>query len=184
MDSFEFNKIAGGLLAATLVIWGSRIFVSEVMVSHSPEKPGLELASAAPDGQTSEDKAEAGGDAKPEVSIVELVKAGDVAAGQKVTKACKACHTFNEGGKNGIGPALHGIVGRKIAGLDGFKYSKALLGKEGVWDDESLNGFLKKPNKWAKGTKMSYAGLKKVNDRANIITYLRSISPNAPALTE
>lgn len=185
MDSFEFNKIAGGLLAATLVIWGSRIFVNEVMVSKSPETPGIEIAAVEPEDKSETKGADAsGGSAKPEVSMVALVKAADVAAGEKVTKACKACHSFNEGGKNGIGPALYGIVGKKIAADESFKYSKALQEKDGAWDTASLNGFLKKPNQWAKGTKMGYAGLRKETDRANIIAYLRSISPDAPPLPE
>ena len=102
-----------------------------------------------------------------------------VAAGEKVYRKCKACHAVGEGARNKVGPALNGIVGSKLAAVDGFKYSKVLTnkGKEGiVWDTAALDAFLTKPKSWAKGTKMKFGGLKKEADRKAIIEYLKSHS--------
>ncbi len=101
--------------------------------------------------------------------------AGDVKKGQKVFKKCKACHTVKEGGKNKVGPNLFGIYGKEAAKVDGFKYSKAMKGAGLTWDEATLDGFLKKPKKYLKGTKMSFAGLRKEKDRKNIIAYLETL---------
>lgn len=102
-----------------------------------------------------------------------------VAAGEKVFKKCRACHQVGEGAKNKVGPVLNRIVGSAFGAVDGFKYSKALTAKaeEGlVWDDANLSAFLEKPKKWLKGTKMAFAGLKKEEDRAAIVEFLKSHS--------
>ena len=101
--------------------------------------------------------------------------AGDAGKGAKVFKKCVSCHSFDIGGANKIGPALWGIVDRDIAVSAGFNYSAALSDKDGVWDYEALNGFLENPKKYAKGTNMAFAGLRKAKDRANIIAYLDSL---------
>jgi cytochrome c len=100
---------------------------------------------------------------------------GDAAAGEKVFRKCKACHAVGDGAKNKVGPMLNGIVGNEIASVADFKYSKAFLAKkeEGlIWTEADLDTYLTKPKKFIPGTKMSYAGLKKEDDRANIIAYL------------
>lgn len=100
---------------------------------------------------------------------------GDPAAGEKVFRKCKACHAVGEGAENKVGPALNGIVGREAATVEGFGYSSVLteLSEGGlVWSPEELDAFLTKPREYAKGTKMSFAGLRKEADRANIIAYL------------
>jgi cytochrome c len=104
---------------------------------------------------------------------------GDAAAGEKVFKKCKACHKVGDSAKNGVGPTLNGIVGNEIASVEGFekKYSKAFLAKKAeglVWTEEVLDAYLTKPKKYIKGTKMSFPGLKKDDDRANVIAYLLS----------
>jgi len=99
----------------------------------------------------------------------------EVAAGEKVFKKCKSCHAVGEGAKNKVGPLLNGIVGNEIASVEDFKYSKAFLAKkeEGlVWTEEMLDVYLTKPKKFIPGTKMSYSGLKKETQRADIIAYL------------
>ncbi len=100
---------------------------------------------------------------------------GDAAAGEKVFKKCKACHQVGDGAKSRVGPVLNGIVGNEIASVDGFKYSKAFMAKkdEGlVWTEAELDAFLTKPKKYLKGTKMSFPGLKKEDQRADVIAYL------------
>ena len=104
---------------------------------------------------------------------------GDAAAGEKIFKKCKACHKVGDGAKNGVGPMLNGIVGNEIASVEGFekKYSKAFMAKkdEGlVWTEEVLDAYLTKPKKYIKGTKMTFPGLKKEADRANVIAHLLS----------
>jgi len=99
---------------------------------------------------------------------------GDAAKGKKVFKKCKACHTIKEGGKNKVGPNLFGIVGKKSATVEGFKYSKAMEKADLTWDDATLSEYLKKPKALVKGTKMTFAGLKKEKDRDNLIAYLKT----------
>ena len=103
---------------------------------------------------------------------------GDVALGEKVFKKCAACHSIIKGGKNNIGPALYNVVGRKTGAVIDYKYSKALASFEKEWTFEELNGYLIKPAKWIKGTKMAFAGLRKEKDRASVIKYLNQNSDN------
>ena len=105
-----------------------------------------------------------------------------VQAGAKSARICKACHNFEEGGAAKIGPPLWGVVGRDIASVEDFKYSEALTEKEGDWSYENLDAFLTQPKEWAPGTKMAFAGIKKPEDRANVILYLRSLSENPAPL--
>ncbi len=177
MDSFEFNKFAGAILFALLVMVSARTVTNIIFTVHKPEKPGLEV-----------EIAEAGpAEKKEEVAalpLAQLLKGGDAARGQKASKPCAACHTFSDGGANRIGPNLHGIVGKKLAGTDGFAYSEALKSKGGVWGYEELNAYLKNPKAYAPGTKMAYGGLKQDQKRADLILYLRSLGGNPPPLPE
>ncbi|WP_372571961.1 c-type cytochrome [Ruegeria jejuensis] len=100
---------------------------------------------------------------------------GDADKGEKVFRKCKACHAVGDGAENKVGPVLNGIVGRQVGTIDGFKYSDTLvaLSEEGVvWSPEELDAFLTKPRDYAKGTKMSFAGLRKEDERVNVIAYL------------
>jgi cytochrome c len=99
--------------------------------------------------------------------------AGDAEAGEKVFKKCKTCHSFDPGKKK-IGPHLKGVVGRKAGGVEGYKYSKTMAAADITWDEANLDGFLTKPKKFMKGTKMSFAGLKKESQRADLIAYLKA----------
>ena len=101
---------------------------------------------------------------------------GDLAHGEKVFKKCSACHIAAKGGKNLIGPALYGVVGRASGSVDGYAYSKALKAHKKNWNFEELNAFLLKPKAYIKGTKMAYAGLRKNKDRASVTLYLNSQS--------
>ena len=112
------------------------------------------------------------------IDIDALMAMGDLTHGEKVFKKCAACHSIVKGGKNNIGPALYNVVGRKIGVVNDYKYSKALSGYDKEWTFEELNGYLIKPAKWIKGTKMAFAGLRKEKDRASVILYLNQNSDN------
>ncbi len=109
-------------------------------------------------------------------SLEELIASADLKKGAKLSKKCAACHSFNEGGKHKIGPNLWNIVGSKAATKDGFKYSKALISFDGEWNHASLNEFILKPKKFISGTKMGYAGMKKIEDRAALIAWMQTQS--------
>ena len=104
---------------------------------------------------------------------------GSAAEGAKVFKKCAACHSIAQGGKNKIGPALWGVLGRQAGSLPDYKYSKAMAAHGKKWSFEEMNGFLIKPKDWIKGTKMAYAGLKSENERAAVILYMNE-NTNSP----
>ena len=163
MDSFEINKIVAAVLLVALLVIGIGKLSNVIFYVEKPEKPGYavevqQASTSTTATATVEDK---------KVDIAALMALGDVNAGEKIFKKCAACHSINQGGANKIGPALYNVVGRKIGGVTDYKYSKAFVeyGKE--WNFEELNGFLIKPSKWIKGTKMAYAGLRKEEDRAD-----------------
>ena len=140
-----------------------------------PETPGYSVEVEKVAITSTEVKTET---AEQKVDISALMAMGDLATGEKVFKKCSACHSIVKGGKNNIGPALYNVVGRKVGIVSDYKYSKALTeyGKE--WTLEELNGYLIKPAKWIKGTKMAFAGLRKEKDRASVILYLNQNSDN------
>tara|TARA_B100001250_G_C19735460_1_gene760551 strand:- start:36 stop:575 length:540 start_codon:yes stop_codon:yes gene_type:complete len=174
MDSFELNKIVAAILMVALLIIGISKISDVVFHVDKPEKPGyvVEIEKVESTSITTEATTE------DKVDIVALMAMGDVASGEKIFKKCAACHSINKGGKNNIGPALYNVVGRKIGGVTDYKYSKALVAYGKEWSFEELNGFLIKPAKWIKGTKMAYAGLRKESDRASVIKYLNQNSDN------
>ena len=116
------------------------------------------------------------------IDIAALMAMRSAEEGKKVFKKCVACHSIAKGGKNKIGPALYNVVGRKIAGVADYKYSKAFIAYEKEWTFEELNGFLTKPAKWMKGTKMAYAGLKNPKERAALILFLNKNTDNPLSL--
>ena len=173
MDSFELNKIIGAILLVALLVIGIGKVSNLVFKVNKPEKSNYKVEL---DVETAETK----GDEEPVqreiVDIAALLSTGDLAHGEKVFKKCSACHSIKSGGGNKIGPALYNVVGRKVAVLDDYKYSKALAEYEKNWSFEELNGFLLKPKDWIKGTKRAYAGLRKEKDRASVILYLNKYS--------
>ena len=172
MDSFEINKIVAAILMVALLIIGLSKLSNIVFYVEKPETPGyaVEVEEAAGSSNSISEVVE------EKVNIVALMTMGDVASGEKIFKKCAACHSINKGGKNKIGPALYNVVGRKVGAVNDYKYSKALAGYEKNWTFEELNGYLIKPAKWIKGTKMAFAGLKKEKDRASVIKYLNQNS--------
>ena len=172
MDSFEINKIVAAVLLVALLIIGISKISNIIFHVDKPEKPGYTVEVE----QISSESTTTTSEVEEKIDIVALMAMGDVASGEKIFKKCAACHSINKGGKNKIGPALYNVVGRKVGGVADYKYSKALASYDKEWNFEELNGFLLKPAKWIKGTKMAYAGLRKEEDRASIIKYLNENS--------
>lgn len=170
----RFNTIAGWTLFAGIVALGfssvsAKFF--EANKNHRPEKMGFEI-----EGVVS---SEGGGEQA--VPIENLLATADVAKGEAVFAKCKSCHTIDAGGANGIGPNLHGVVGEPVGtGHAGFAFSDALKGHGGKWDWTNLDAWLHNPKKFAPGTKMTFAGLGKAEDRANLIAYMNSQGSNLP----
>ena len=174
MDSFELNKIIAAVLLVALLVIGIGKVSDMIFYVEKPEKPGyaVEVEQVSSGSASTKDVVE------KVVDIAALMALGDVASGEKIFKKCAACHSINKGGKHKIGPALYNVVGRKVGGVEDYKYSKALIAYEKDWTFEELNGFLIKPAKHIKGTKMAYAGLRKEADRASVIKYLNENSDN------
>ena len=168
MDSFELNKIIAAVLMVALVVIGLNKIADSVFHVKKPENPGYKIEVE----NTSTSEASQATTAEVKIDIAALMAQGDVENGKKIFKKCAACHSINKDGGNKIGPALYNVVGRKVGGVDEYKYSKVLASYGKEWTFEELNGFLKKPASYLKGTKMSYAGLRKESDRASIIKYL------------
>jgi len=172
----RFNTIAGWTLFAGIVALGlssvsSRIFHADK--PESPEKPGYFIEGAEEEG---------GADSGPPLAL--LLAQGSAEAGEGVFAKCTACHSAEQGGPNGIGPDLWGVIGQPIGKhAAGFAYSSALAEHGGEWSYENLDAWLSSPRAFAPGTKMSFAGLSKLEDRANVILYLREHG-GGPALPE
>ena len=172
MDSFEINKIIAAVLMVALLVIGIGKLSNIIFHVEKPEKPGYVVELDQPLATTvSTESAE-----EEKVDLVALMAMGDATAGEKIFKKCAACHSIVKGGKNNIGPALYNVVGRKVGAVGDYKYSKALSEYNKEWTLEELNGYLIKPAKWIKGTKMAFAGLRKEKDRASVIKYLNQNS--------
>ena len=175
MDSFEINKIVAAVLMVALLVIGIGKITNIIFHVEKPKTPGyvveVEQAVTASTQITSES-------AEKKIDMVALMALGDLVTGEKVFKKCAACHSIVKGGKNNIGPALYNVVGREVGAVSDYKYSKALSAYEKQWTFEELNGYLIKPAKWIKGTKMAFAGLRKEKDRASVILYLNQNSDN------
>lgn len=166
-DTMTLTKIVGGFCGALLIfLFGN--WAAEILY-HTGGGHGDEHAA----GYVIETGAEEAVEEEAAVPFAEILAAADAGKGEKVFAKCKACHKL-EAGANGVGPNLHGIVGRAVGSAEGFGYSGALVAVADVWDPEHLNGFLENPKGYAPGTAMSFSGLKKVEDRANLIAYLQS----------
>ena len=174
MDSFELNKIIAAVLMVALLVIGIGKLSDVIFYVEKPKTPGyaVDIEQAVTASTVSSEPTD------EKIDIAALMSMGDLAVGEKVFKKCAACHSIVKGGKNNIGPALYNVVGRQTGVVNDYKYSKALSGYGKQWTYEELNGYLTKPAKWIKGTKMAFAGLRKEKDRASVILYLNQNSDN------
>ncbi|MEX1108167.1 MAG: cytochrome c family protein [Dongiaceae bacterium] len=174
-SSLEANKIAGAILVAGLVALSSGI-IADFLVK---PQHGVEHAIEIPAGEPA-----APADAEPVGSIAPLMAAADPAAGQTVAKKCLTCHTFEQGGANKVGPNLWNVLGGPVAHMADFKYSPAMAEHGGIWGYEEINAFVASPRTHVPGTKMAFVGINKIEDRADLLAYLRTLSDNPQPLPE
>jgi len=179
--SFEANKIAGAILGAMILAMVSGI-IANILVSPRPlEKPAYVVAGAP---ETSGPEAASNAPAGPE-PVAPLLASASPDAGKDKAKLCLTCHSFDKGGPNRIGPNIYGVVDDQIAhDRNNFAFSDALKSKGGTWTVDNLNDWLWKPQSFAKGTKMTFIGLPKAQDRANVIAYLNSLSDSPKSLAD
>ncbi|MBV8091563.1 MAG: cytochrome c family protein [Alphaproteobacteria bacterium] len=172
MASFEWNKIIASILTAMIVAWVSGILATQLIEPKRPEKPvfmpvGAEQVAAAPAEQPAAGKLE---------PIEPLLAKADPKRGEQLAKVCTTCHTFDKGGPNKIGPNLWDVTEENIATVPNYQFSAALQAEKGEkWDPEKLNQWLHNPQSFAKGTKMTFAGFPKAQDRADVIAYLDTL---------
>jgi cytochrome c len=177
MDGFELNKIMGAVLATCLFVLSMNIIAGAVFSPHAPEKPGFIV-------EVPETPAAGGAQAAlppAEPIDVRLAKA-DPAKGEIAAKTCLACHSFEKGGPNKVGPNLWNTVLNQRAHIQGFSYSAGMKEKGGTWDFESLDKFLANPKSEIKNTSMTFAGVKRPDSRADIIAYLNTLSDSPKPL--
>ncbi|HET8727289.1 MAG TPA: cytochrome c family protein [Alphaproteobacteria bacterium] len=169
----ELNKIFAAVLVAGIIAMVTGFVAEQLVAPVELEEDAYPVAAAEGDAPTEEAPAE---EALPDIGT--LLANADPAAGEAQTRACQACHSFEQGGANKVGPNLWGVVGAPVASHEGFNYSGAMTEHGGEWTYEELNGFLHAPRDWIPGTAMSYAGLKNDEDRADLIAYLSTLSDN------
>jgi cytochrome c len=170
MNSFELNKILGAILGTCLITLALNIGAGAIFAPEKPAKPGYAIAAKEP-GAVGPSAAK-----EPEQPIEAMMTNASVEKGLATAKQCQACHTFEKGGPNRVGPNLWGIVGRPRASEAGFNYSTAMKAKGGAWTFGELYAFLADPRGYIPGTAMTFAGLSRGQQRADVIDYLHTLS--------
>jgi cytochrome c len=176
MNSFELNKVLGAILGTCLITLALNIAAGAIFAPEKPAKPGYAIAVKA---QGEGDKAAAKTLEEP---MEAMMASASVEKGQATAKQCQACHTFEKGGPNRVGPNLWGIVGRPRASEAGFNYSAAMKAKGGTWTFGELYAFLANPRGYIPGTAMTFAGLSRGQQRADVIDYLHTLADNPEPL--
>ncbi len=170
----RFNTIAGWVLFAGIIALGLSIVSGKFFHADKPERP--ETLGYVIEGVETE-----GGEAEMTMAEALNMEGVDASKGEQVFAKCTACHTIEQGGANGIGPNLWAVMGSQIGShVPGYAYSSALVDKGGVWDWETMDAWLKSPRAFANGTKMSFAGLSKIEDRAAVAIYMNEYGSNLP----
>ena len=164
------NKIIVSIILTVILIFVINKIADAIYYVEKPEKSAYQIDANVSVASTT--SAETNTSSSDSGSIMALFASTSSAEGAKIFKKCAACHSISQGGRNKIGPALWGVLGRKAGSVSGYKYSKAIIAYGKSWSFEEMNGFLLKPKEWIKGTKMSFAGLKNANERAAIILYM------------
>ena len=178
MDSWELNKMAGAVLGTALLVFGLNELRGIIYHSANPAKPGFAIQV----NETPAGGGESAGEAT-KLSIGALLAKADPAKGQATAKACQACHDFTKGGPNKVGPNLWDVVDRPIASHEGFAYSDSLKQHAGdKWTFDNLNTFVHDPKSFAPNTKMTFSGIKRDPDRANVLDFLHTLSDNPKPL--
>ena len=171
------NKIIASIVLAIILVLGINKITDAIFYVEKPEKSAYQIVSITTVASTTSDEESSANSESG--NIMALFASTNAAEGTKIFKKCAACHSITEGGANKIGPALWGVLGRPAGSVPGYKYSKAMAAHGKNWSFEEMNGFLTKPKDWIKGTKMSFAGLKKAEHRAAVILYLNE-NTNSP----
>jgi cytochrome c len=178
MDSFELNKVLGAILGTCLILLVSNFTASAIFTPVKPAKPGFEIAV-----KEKEEPAPAAKDAAaPSEPIEKLLQTASIEKGTASAKKCAACHSFDKGGPNRVGPNLFGVIGRDRATEPGFNYSAAMKAKGGKWSIDELNKFVANPKGYIPGTAMGFAGIPNDKERADVLAYLNTLSDHPAPL--